>query len=199
MKKVISTVAVLAMAGVMATSAFAAGSGKTAAELQAMAAPYASTAATYGVNVNDMIASLSNPEAVDVDAVKAAAVELKATMDKVPDADTATAAINKAAAAIKTATADQVVLSGVVNAASNKITVTATVGGKTFTATAEDLVYTGVGADGKGTSTSTSGTSTSTNGVIKATGLNTTGVAAAALAVASVLGVAAVKARKQGE
>lgn len=197
MKKVISTVAALAMAGVMATSAFAAASGKTAAELQAIAAPYASTASAYGVNLNDMIASLSNPEAVDVDAVKAAVVELKATMDKVPDADTATAAINKAAAAIKTATADQVVLSGVVNAASNKITVTATVGGKTFKATAEDLVYTGVGADGKGTTTS--GTSTSTNGVIKATGLNTTGVAAAALAVASVLGVAAVKARKQGE
>ena len=198
MKKVISTVAALAMAGVMATSAFAAASGKTAAELQAIAAPYASTASAYGVNLNDMIASLSNPEAVDVDAVKATVVELKATMDKVPDADTATAAINKAAAAIKTATADQVVLSGVVNAASNKITVTATVGGKTFKATAEDLVYTGVGADGKGT-TSGTGTSTSTNGVIKATGLNTTGVAAAALAVASVLGVAAVKARKQGE
>lgn len=197
MKKVISTVAALAMAGVMATSVFAAASGKTAAELQAIAAPYASTAAEYGVNVNDMIASLSKPEAVDVDAVKAAALDLKATMSKVPDADTATAAINKAAAAIKTATDGQVVLSGVVDVANNKVTVTATVEGVPFKATVPGApLYTGEGADGKGT---TSGTGNSTNGVIKATGLNTTGVAAAALAVASVLGVAAVKARKQGE
>ena len=49
------------------------------------------------------------------------------------------------------------------------------------------------------TTAATSGAAASTAGVIKATGLNTTGAAVVALAVASVLGVAAVKARKLGE
>ena len=49
------------------------------------------------------------------------------------------------------------------------------------------------------TTTATSGAAASTAGVIKATGLNTTGAAVVALAVASVLGAAAVKARKLGE
>lgn len=108
MKKVISIVAALALAAVMATSAFAASS----EELKGYAAEYYNTynGKSYGVSLDAVysaIDALPNPEAV------------------------------KAAA--------------------------------------------------------------STAGVIKATGLNTTGAAVVALAVASVLGAAAVKARKLGE
>ena len=218
MKKVVSTVAALALAAAMATSAFAADTGYTKEDLKAMAAANAGTAAAYGVTLDELNASIDAlvaPEDVNVAAVKAA---LETAQKDLATANTQVGM----ASVIEKAQADLTAAAG----ASNKVTFTdlsvqlnldgsAKVSGAmavngTVVANAEKTTEASESRkpewtdSSKKTETATSGTAqsgaaASTAGVIKATGLNTTGAAVAALAVASVLGVAAVKARKLGE
>ncbi len=213
MKKVISTVAALALAAAMATSAFAA----DANELKGYAAEYynAYNGASYGVSldaVNSAIDALPNAKAVDVAAVKAAADTAKAELDAANSEAAVKAAVEKAFNAVEAAVGEE--NAKVINlesvsanlALDGSFTVFAkvSVNGQTVTAsktTAPDSSKAPTYSDGSknDTTTATSGAAASTAGVIKATGLNTTGAAVVALAVASVLGAAAVKARKLGE
>lgn len=213
MKKVISTVAALALAAAMATSAFAA----DANELKGYAAEYynAYNGASYGVSldaVNSAIDALPNAEAVDVAAVKAAADTAKAELDAANSQAAVKAAVEKAFNAVEAAVGEEnakVISLGDVNvslALDGSFTVSASVNvnGQTVTAsktTAPDSSKAPTYTDSSknDTTTATSGAAASTAGVIKSTGLNTTGAAVVALAVASVLGAAAVKARKLGE
>ena len=213
MKKVISTVASLALAAVMATSAFAASS----EELKGYAAEYYNTynGKSYGVSLDAVysaIDALPDANAVDVAAVKAAADTAKAELDKADSQAAVKAAIEKAFSAGEAAVGEEnakVISLGDVNvslALDGSFTVSASVNVNGITVTASKTTAadpskapTYTDSSKKDTTTATSGAAASTAGVIKATGLNTTGAAVVALAVASVLGVAAVKARKLGE
>lgn len=215
MKKVISTVAALALAGALATSAFAAGSGYTKDELKAKAAEYASQAASYGVSmdqVNAAIDGLTDPASVDVAAVKAAAEKAQAALQTANSQTEIGNIVNTALAEMKAAAGNNSVEVGNVSVQLNldgSATVKAEVKVGSATVTAEkttaanaDRAPQWTDSSNKANSTTTaatSGAAASTAGVIKATGLNTTGAAVAALAVVSVLGAAAVKARKLGE
>lgn len=214
MKKVISTVAALALAGAMATSAFAAGSGYTKEELKAKAADYASQAASYGVSmdqVNAAIDGLTDPASVDVAAVKAAAEKAQAALQTANSQTEIGNIVDTALAEMKAAAGNNSVEVGNVSVQLNldgSATVKAEVKVGSATITAEKTTaanadrtpeWTDSSNKAGSTTAATSGAAASTAGVIKATGLNTTGAAVAALAVVSVLGVAAVKARKLGE
>ena len=206
MKKVISTVAALALAAAMATSAFA----DDANELKGYAAEYynAYNGASYGVSldaVNSAIDALPNAEAVDVAAVKAAADTAKAELDAANSQAAVKAAVEKAFNAVEAAVGEEnakVISLGDVNvslALDGSFTVSASVNvnGQTVTAsktTAPDSSKAPTYTDSSknDTTTATSGAAASTAGVIKASGLNTTGAAVVALAVASGLGAAAV-------
>lgn len=214
MKKVISTVAALALAAVMATSAFAAGSGYTKDELKAKAADYSSKASAYGVDINQVYAAidgLTDPASVDVAAVKAAADKAQAALKTANSQTEIGNIVDTALAEMKAAAGNNSVEVGGVSVQLNldgSATVKADVkvGGVTISASkttaandARKPVWTDSSKKADSTTAATSGAAASTAGVIKATGLNTTGAAVVALAVASVLGVAAVKARKLGE
>ena len=212
MKKVISTVAALALAAAMATSAFAAGSGYTKDELKAKAAEYSNQAAAYGVDmaqVNAAIDGLTDPASVDVAAVKAAAAKAQAALQTANSQKEITDIVNTALTEMKAAAGNNSVEVGDVTVQLNldgSATVKASVkvGGVTITAEKStpanaERAPEWTDSSKKDTTTATSGAAASTAGVIKATGLNTTGAAVVALAVASVLGAAAVKARKLGE
>lgn len=211
MKKVISTVAALALAGALATSAFAAG-GYSKDELKAIAGGYAGQAAAYGVSmdqVNAAIDGLTDPASVDVDAVKAAAVKAQAALQTANSQKEITDIVNTALTEMKAAAGNNSVEVGDVTVQLNldgSATVKASVkvGGVAITAEKStpanaERAPEWTDSSKKDTTTATSGAAASTAGVIKATGLNTTGAAVVALAVASVLGAAAVKARKLGE
>ncbi|OUN16701.1 hypothetical protein B5G38_04150 [Gemmiger sp. An87] len=211
MKKVISTVAALALAAAMATSAFAAG-GYSKDELKAIAGGYAGQAAAYGVSmdqVNAAIDGLTDPASVDVDAVKAAAVKAQAALQTANSQKEITDIVNTALTEMKAAAGNNSVEVGDVTVQLNldgSATVKASVkvGGVAITAEKStpanaERAPEWTDSSKKDTTTATSGAAASTAGVIKATGLNTTGAAVVALAVASVLGAAAVKARKLGE
>ena len=213
MKKVISTVAALALAAAMATSAFAAGSGYTKDELKAKAAEYSNQAAAYGVDmaqVNAAIDGLTDPASVDVAAVKAAAEKAQAALKTANSqteigniVDTALAEMTAAAGNNSVEVGDVSVQLNLDGSATVKADVK--VGGVSITASKTTVANTDRAPEWTdsskkdSTTAATSGAAASTAGVIKATGLNTTGAAVVALAVASVLGVAAVKARKLGE
>ena len=214
MKKVISTVAALALAAAMATSAFAAGSGYTKDQLKAKAAEYSSQAAAYGVDMNQVNAAidgLTDPASVDVAAVKAAADKAQAALKTANSQTEIGNIVDTALAEMKAAAGNNSVEIGNVSVQLNldgSATVKAEVkvGGVTISAAktteaneARKPVWTDSSNKADSTTAATSGAAASTAGVIKATGLNTTGAAVVALAVASVLGVAAVKARKLGE
>ena len=214
MKKVISTVAALALAAAMATSAFAAGSGYTKDELKAKAAEYSNQAAAYGVDmaqVNAAIDGLTDPASVDVAAVKAAAEKAQAALQTANSQTETGNIVDTALAEMKAAAGNNSVESGDVSVQLNldgSATVKAEVkvGGVSITASKTTVAntdrapeWTDSSSKAVSTTAATSGAAASTAGVIKATGLNTTGAAVVALAVASVLGVAAVKARKLGE
>ena len=209
MKKVISTVAALALAAAMATSAFAA-EGHDA--LKAEAAKYADQAKAYGVSmdqVNAAIDGLTDPDSVDVAADKAAAAKAQATLQTANSQKEITDIVNTALTEMKAAAGNNSVEVGDVTVQLNldgSATVKASVkvGGVTITAEKStpanaERAPEWTDSSKKDTTTATSGAAASTAGVIKATGLNTTGAAVVALAVASVLGAAAVKARKLGE
>lgn len=211
MKKVISTVAALALAAAMATSAFAAG-GYSKDELKAIAGGYAGQAAAYGVSmdqVNAAIDGLTDPASVDVDAVKAAAVKAQAALQTANSQKEITDIVNTALTEMKAAAGNNSVEVGDVTVQLNldgSATVKASVKVAGVAITAEKSTPANAGrapewtdSSKNDTTTATSGAAASTAGVIKATGLNTTGAAVVALAVASVLGAAAVKARKLGE
>lgn len=211
MKKVISTVAALALAAAMATSAFAAG-GYSKDELKAIAGGYAGQAAAYGVSmdqVNAAIDGLTDPASVDVDAVKAAAVKAQAALQTANSQKEITDIVNTALTEMKAAAGNNSVEVGDVTVQLNldgSATVKASVkvGGVAITAEKStpanaERAPEWTDSSKNDTTTATSGAAASTAGVIKATGLNTTGAAVVALAVASVLGAAAVKARKLGE
>ena len=211
MKKVISTVAALALAAAMATSAFAAG-GYSKDELKAIAGGYAGQAAAYGVSmdqVNAAIDGLTDPASVDVDAVKAAAVKAQAALQTANSQKEITDIVNTALTEMKAAAGNNSVEVGDVTVqlnldgsatvkASVKVAGVAITAEKSTPANAERAPE-WTDSSKNDTTTATSGAAASTAGVIKATGLNTTGAAVVALAVASVLGAAAVKARKLGE
>lgn len=213
MKKVISTVAALALAAAMATSAFAAGSGYTKDELKAKAAEYSNQAAAYGVDmaqVNAAIDGLTDPASVDVAAVKAAAEKAQAALKTANSQTEIGNIVDTALAEMKAAAGNNSVEIGDVSVQLNldgSATVKADVkvGGVSITASKTTVANTDRAPEWTdsskkdSTTAATSGAAASTAGVIKATGLNTTGAAVVALAVASVLGVAAVKARKLGE
>lgn len=213
MKKVISTVAALALAAAMATSAFAAGSGYTKDELKAKAAEYSNQAAAYGVDmaqVNAAIDGLTDPASVDVAAVKAAAEKAQAALKTANSQTEIGNIVDTALAEMKAAAGNNSVEVGDVSVQLNldgSATVKADVkvGGVSITASKTTVANTDRAPEWTdsskkdSTTAATSGAAASTAGVIKATGLNTTGAAVVALAVASVLGVAAVKARKLGE
>lgn len=213
MKKVVSTVAALALAAAMATSAFAAGSGYTKDELKAKAADYSSKASAYGVDINQVYAAidgLTDAKSVDVAAVKAAAEKAQAALKTANSQTEIGNIVDTALAEMKAAAGNNSVEIGDVSVQLNldgSATVKADVkvGGVTISASktteaneARKPEWTDSSKKGS-TTAATSGAAASTAGVIKATGLNTTGAAVVALAVASVLGVAAVKARKLGE
>lgn len=213
MKKVVSTVAALALAAAMATSAFAAGSDYTKDELKAKAAEYSSVASSYGVDmaqVNAAIDGLTDPASVDVAAVKAAAEKAQAALKTANSQTEIGNIVDTALAEMKAAAGNNSVEIGTVSVQLNldgSATVKADVkvGGVTISASktteaneARKPEWTD-SSKKDSTTAATSGAAASTAGVIKATGLNTTGAAVVALAVASVLGVAAVKARKLGE
>ena len=211
MKKVISTVAALALAAAMATSAFAAG-GYSKDELKAIAGGYAGQAAAYGISmdqVNAAIDGLTDPASVDVDAVKAAAVKAQAALQTANSQKEITDIVNTALTEMKAAAGNNSVEVGDVTVQLNldgSATVKASVkvGGVAITAEKStpanaERAPEWTDSSKNDTTTATSGAAASTAGVIKATGLNTTGAAVVALAVASVLGAAAVKARKLGE
>lgn len=214
MKKVVSTVAALALAGALATSAFAAGSGYTKDELKAKASAYASQASAYGVSmdqVNAAIDGLQDPASVDVEAVKAAATKAQAALQTANSQTEIANIVNTALTEMKAAAGNNTVEVGDVQVQLNldgSATVKASVkvGSTTVTAekstaanTARKPEWTDSSKKDSSTTAATSGAAASTAGVIKATGLNTTGAAVVALSVVSVLGVAAVKARKLGE
>ena len=214
MKKVISTVAALALAAAMATSAFAAGSGYTKDELKAKAAEYSNQAAAYGVDmaqVNAAIDGLTDAKSVDVAAVKAAAEKAQAALQTANSQTEIGNIVDTALAEMKAAAGNNSVEIGNVSVQLNldgSATVKADVkvGGVTISAAKSTAAnadrapeWTDSSNKADSTTAATSGAAASTAGVIKATGLNTTGAAVVALAVASVLGVAAVKARKLGE
>ena len=213
MKKVISAAAALALAGVMATSAFAADTGYTKDQLieKAAQAGYTAQASSYGVDLNAAINALSSPETVDLDAVKAAVSKAETALKTADSQAEITNIINTAVSDLQAAAGNNSISVSDVSVAlylngSAKISANVKVGGTSFavsktTDANENRAPEWTDSSKKDTTTgaATSGTTTSTTGVIKATGLNTAGAAAVAMAVASVLGVAAVKARKLGE
>lgn len=193
MKKVVSTVAALALAGVMATSAFAA----TTAELQEVANKYKGTLAGYGVTAQEVDSLVNALDASKVDAARAekAVRDLEALVNnKTLNAADVQKNLDNAVAELKAALGGQVEIDyGMIDVnADGKVTlpngVKVTVNG--VTADTNPVAFEAEGA--AATTTPAAGN----NGVIKTTGLNTAGVAAMGLAVVSALGVAAVKAKK---
>ena len=204
MKKLVSTVAALALAGAMATSAFAAPSGYTADQLHRIADKHAGLASTYGVDINGVhsaIDALADPAAVDVPAIEAAINEARAVVDdKTSSAADVTKALTTAGEKIEAATGAQnnveLKLDMVDVNEEGKVTVKGTVTVAGAPAFEAETVVEAEDAPAENGTTGGTSTGTSNSGVIKPTGLNTAGVAVAGLAVASVMGVAAVKARK---
>lgn len=214
MKKILSTVVAFALAGVLAVSAFAAGSGYTKDQLKNMAASYMPVAASYGVSVsandvNTAIDALTAPEEVDVEAIKAAAKNAKDAIAKSNSQSEinkiVVSALNemKAACGSNTIEIGQISVELTVNGVA-KINGSVTVNGVTVNAQGDMKATAPVWTDdskqeNNGSSNAAAPASTAAAGVIKATGMNTASVAVVALSVVAVLGVAAVKARKLGE
>ena len=209
MKKVISIVAALALATAMATSAFAADTGYTKEQLKAKVAIQAQK---YGVSAdaaNQVIDALTEEQAkaLDVDVMQAAVEEAVATISGVNKQSDVAKAVDKAVDSLQKELARvgatvEVSNPEVVLNADGTVTAKATVsvnGAPVSVAGAGQAQAPWTDSSKNDTNNVTSGAAASTANVIKATGLNTTGAAVVALAVASVLGAAAVKARKLGE
>lgn len=208
MKKIISTVVALALAAVMATAAFAANTGYTKEELKAKAAVQAQK---YGVSAdaaNQVIDALTEDQAkaLDLDVMQAAVEEAAAAVSGTNNKTNVVNAVNKAVDSIQK---ELTRVGATVEVGTPEISLKAdgtvevkapvTVNGASVTVAGAGKAQAQSGSSSESTGTTTSGAAASTAGVIKATGLNTTGAAVVALAVASVLGAAAVKARKLGE
>lgn len=215
MKKIISTVMAFALAGVMAVSAFAAGSGYTKDQLKTIAESYVSQAPSYGLtilssDVNTAIDALTAPEEVDVEAIKVAVKNAKDAIAKSDSQSEITKIVNNALNEMKAACGSNAIEIGGIYAELTvdgfaKISGSATVCGAsveaqaTMKAVAPEWTDDSNKTENSGAVSAAGSASSAVSGVIKATGMNTTGAAVVALSVVSVLGLAAVKARKLGE
>lgn len=211
MKKIVSTVVALALACAMATSAFAA-SGYTKAQLKERVAAEAAAygASEYVDEANSIIDALTEEQAAKIDPadVKSIVDEGKAALANANTQDEVLTVVQNAASRLQGVLTNagasvEVGVSSVVLNLDGTAVVTAsiTVNGSTVTATASAAAQAPEWTDSskKDTTAAGSNAAASNSGVIKATGLNTTGAAVVALAAACVLGTATVKARKQGE
>lgn len=211
MKKIVSTVVALALACAMATSAFAA-SGYTKAQLKERVAAEAAAygASEYVDEANSIIDALTEEQAAKIDPadVKSIVDEGQAALANANTQDEVLTVVQNAASRLQGVLTNagasvEVGVSSVVLNLDGTAVVTAsiTVNGSTVTATASAAAQAPEWTDSskKDTTAAGSNAAASNSGVIKATGLNTTGAAVVALAAACVLGTAAVKARKQGE
>ncbi len=197
MKKVFALLMVLVLACALCVPALAAGQSYTKQQLLDMAdkAP-----ADVKDIAKQVINGLEGSLTVDVDQVKGIYNNLKTTLATEKDAGKIKTAIENAASDMEKATglkADKVSVS--VDAVTGKVSVTAEVSkdGKTVasvqgTGTAPMIKK----PDSSGSSNTTSNTAAAAASVIKATGFDASAVVMVVLAIAGVLGVATVKARK---
>ena len=215
MKKVISTIAALALAAVMATSAFAATTvtkedlknwvSKASVPSSVVDASSVKSVANQVIDAltDEQVANLSKESLQSDFAVATEKVE-KAGNDKaalVTVASDLNAMVEKRLEALgATVEMPTWAVEVYLNEFALKPTSNLVVNGQEISVPeVRGEVKASAANNGSTTTTATSGAAASTAGVIKATGLNTTGAAVVALAVASVLGAAAVKARKLGE
>ena len=200
MKKVFALLLVLVLACALCVPALAVGTAYSQAELQAMVAK--APAAVQGV-ATQVVNGLTGGLTVDVDQVKGIYNSLKNTLATEKDAGKIKTAIENAAQSMQTATGLTFEnLSVTVDAVTGKVSVTADVlnGGTkvvTATGTGKAALINNSGSSGSGSSSNTtSNTAAAAASVIKATGFDASAVVMVVLAIAGVLGVATVKARK---
>lgn len=189
MKKTISIVLASVLVFALAIPAMAAGSGNTKAELLAKVSASGAPSA-YQDMANTYVNALTEDEAAAIDAaaVKAIASDVQA---KFVACTLTVADINNAVASANAA------LPASAQVTVGDISVNPGTGAVSVAITAKGLGSTTVPGTMPITSTSGGGSTGSGSGVIKTTGMNAMqAVIALALAVVSVLGVAAVKARK---
>ena len=200
MKKVFALLLVLVLACALCVPALAVGTAYSQAELQAMVAK--APADVQGV-ATQVVNGLTGGLTVDVDQVKGIYNSLKNTLATEKDAGKIKTAIENAAQSMQTATGLTFEnLSVTVDAVTGKVSVTADVlnGGTkvvTATGTGKAALINNSGSSGSGSSSNTtSNTAAAAASVIKATGVDASAVVVVVLAIAGVLGVATVKARK---
>lgn len=201
MKKVISLLMVLALACLLCVPAFAAGTAYTQDQLKTLVST--KVPAEYQAAANEVVAKLTGGATVnDPAAVKAAATSLQNTLTSTKDAAAVEAAIKSAASVVSAQVTeisiDPAAVSVNVDIYTGKVTVSVpvVVGDQTVTPTVETKAAQIYWTDSsKKTSATVAAT---TAGVIKATGFDSTSLVLVVLAVAGILSVATVKARKLG-
>ena len=200
MKKVFALLLVLVLACALCVPALAVGTADRPAVVPAMVAK--APADVQGV-ATQVVNGLTGGLTVDVDQVKGIYNSLKNTLATEKDAGKIKTAIENAAQSMQTATGLTFEnLSVTVDAVTGKVSVTADVlnGGTkvvTATGTGKAALINNSGSSGSGSSSNTtSNTAAAAASVIKATGFDASAVVMVVLAIAGVLGVATVKARK---